>query len=119
MYSADFEAEVILLSPEEGGLREPRQGIRPDLHYDGADEVEGLWIIHPIFLDEVGRELPEYAKIPQLAKAHFYILNRGLCNTVHKQRLKEGTRFQLQEGHRIIAQGIVTEILGLHEELRV
>lgn len=116
MRCPDFEADVRLLLPEEGGLPKMFQGMRPDFHYDGADAAEGLWMIRPIFIDEVGEDIPDRQQIPQRAMAHFYIINQELRKTVHRQRLREGTRFQLQYGRRVIAQGRVTKLLRLHHD---
>ena len=102
----DFEAEVRFLTQEEGGRTgewgPPRQGYRCDIHWDD-DPSDLLWMIWPMFLDEHGQELPKGAEIPQLSRAHFYIINAELRDTVHQAWLRVGVGFHLCEGARRVA----------------
>ena len=115
----DFEAEVRFLTPEEGGRTgrygPPRQGYRPDIHYDD-DPTDGIWTVWPRFLDESGQELPKDTPIPQTSRAHFYIINDELRRTVHRERLREGVRFHICEGAHRVAACRVTKIVSLHED---
>jgi translation elongation factor EF-Tu-like GTPase len=112
----DFEAEVRFLTADEGGRQSlAMQGYSPDIHYDD-DEAEGLWMVWPRFIDDSGQELPKGTVIPQVARAHFYIINDRLRRTVHRQRLREGVRFHICEGQRRVATCRVTKILSLHED---
>jgi hypothetical protein len=116
----DFEAEVRFLSPEDGGRTgrygPVRQGYRCDVHWDD-DPSDLLWMIWPRFLDETGHELPKGTPVPRLSRAHFYIINDELRRTVHRQCIREGTRFHLSEGHHRVAACFVTKILSLHDDL--
>jgi translation elongation factor EF-Tu-like GTPase len=116
----DFEAEVVFLSPEEGGRSGqyglPRQGYRPDIQYDD-DPRHQVWMVWPRFLDECGQELPQHTPIPRFSKANFYIADDELRRTVHRNRLREGSRFHICEGSRRVAACRVTKIVSLHEEI--
>lgn len=109
----DFEAEVRFLTPEEGGRTgqwgPPRQGYRCDIHWDD-DPSDLLWMIWPMFLDEHGQELPKGAEVPQVSRAHFYIINAELRDTVHQAWLRVGAGFHLCEGARRVATCRVTTI---------
>ncbi len=115
----DFEAEVRFLTPEEGGRTgcngPVRQGYRCDIHMDD-DPTDLLWMIWPLFLDENGQELPKGTPIPQVSRAHFYIINDELRHTIHRQWLRVGTGFHLSEGAHRVAACRVTKILSLHED---
>jgi hypothetical protein len=91
------------------------QGYRPDLYYDD-DQTDELCMIWSRFLDASGHELPDGALIPQVARAHFYIVNDDLKRTVHRKRLREGVRLHLCEGSNRVASGRVNKILSLHED---
>jgi translation elongation factor EF-Tu-like GTPase len=113
----DFEAEVRFLTVEEGGRKTAAsQGYRPDIHVDD-DHSDLLWMIWPRFLDENGAELPDGTEVPQVCRAHFYIVNPELRRTVHRQWLRDGARFHLSEGQRRTAACRVTKILSLNEDM--
>ena len=115
--SADFQAEVRFLTPEEGGRSGqsglPRQGYRCDIHWDD-DPSDLLWMIWPMFLDEHGQELQQGAEIPLVSRAHFYIIRAELRDTVHRYWLRVGTGFHLCEGIRRVAACRVTSIFSPH-----
>jgi len=109
----EFEAEVRFLSPDEGGRRSPAvQGYRPDVHWDD-DPSETLWMIHPRFLASSGEELPDGTEIPQLCKAHFYLISTHVRHLLHQQWLHERARFQISEGRHCVAAGVVTKVSSL------
>ena len=111
----DFEADVRFLTVDEGGRQSaPYQGYRADIHYDG-DDADGVWMVWPRFIDDSGQELPDGTVIPQVSRAHFYIVNGELRRTVHRKRLREGVCFHICEGQRRVAACLVTKILSLHE----
>jgi hypothetical protein len=104
----DFEADVRF-------LREPvRQGYRCDIHWDD-DASDLLWMIWPMFLDDYGQELPEGAVVPQVSRAHFYIINAELKDAVHRQWLREGAGFHLCEGAHKVAACRITAVFTRHE----
>ena len=109
----DFEAEARFLTREEGGRTgewgPPRQGYRCDIHWDD-DASDLLWMIWPMFLDEHRQELPKGAEVPQVSRAHFYIINAELRDTVHQAWLRIGAGFHLCEGARRVAACRVTTI---------
>ena len=80
-----------------------RQGYyRCDIHWDD-DPSDLLWMIRPMFLDEQGQELPKGTDVPQVSRAHFYIVNAELRATVHQAWLHAGAGFHLCEGARRVA----------------
>jgi hypothetical protein len=111
----DFEAEVRFLSREEGGRDAPPiQGYRPDIHYDD-DLPDQLWMVWPRFIDDEGQELPDGTIVPRLTRARFFIVNDDLRATVHRNRLREGLRFSINEGPKRVAECRVTRVLSLNE----
>ena len=115
----DFEGEVRFLTAEEGGRTgrwgPVRQGYRCDVHWDD-DSSDLLWMIWPMFLDESGQKLPKGAVVPEVSRAHFYIVSEATRATVYQQWLREGAGFHLCEGARRVAACRVIKILRLHEE---
>jgi translation elongation factor EF-Tu-like GTPase len=114
-YPADFEAELRFLTSEEGGRQGPvYQGYRPDLRYDG--DVNELWMIWPVFIDDVGAVI--VGDVPLRGKVHaqMYVVVDEMRKTIHRQRLAEGVKFFLHEGPHVVAEGVVTHIVGLHRE---
>jgi translation elongation factor EF-Tu-like GTPase len=109
--SPEFEADVRFLSRDEGGRQHPAiQGYRPDVHW-GDDSSETLWMIHPRFVNPTGEELPEGSEIPQVCKAHFYLISTHVRDQLHHQWLHEGARFRISEGRHRVAAGVVTKVL--------
>jgi translation elongation factor EF-Tu-like GTPase len=113
MRQPDFEAEIRFLSQEDGGREKlPLQGYRSDLRYKDQNE-ETAWMIWPLFLNEEGIEIPRGHPVKQQTKANMYIVSDDLRKTVHRQKIREGIRFHLVEGKKIVADGAVTQVLGL------
>ncbi len=115
----DFEARLRFLSPEEGGRKMPilaGMGYRPDLHY--LDDVTNqLWMIWPMEMTaEDGTAIPQGTPLPPVVTAQMYIINTDLRVSEHRSRLYIGTRFQVMEGPRVSAEGIVTALIGLHND---
>ena len=115
----DFNAEVCLLSPTEGGRRTPvYNGIRWDFCYvDGADEISPreLYMIWPTFWTEQGQLWPVSVALPVGVplRATFRILNSELRESLHRARLRPGLRFHCHEGPICVARGVVTQLTGL------
>ena len=110
--SPEFEADVRFLAREEGGRQDlPVQGsYRPDVHWD-ADPSDTVWMIHPRFLGTDGAELPGGTEIPQVCKAHFYLISTHVQDQLHQQWLRNGARFHISEGRHRVAAGVVTKVL--------
>ena len=113
----DFEARLRFFTKEEGGRRSPIfNGIRWDLTY--ADEPGGLYMIPPDIVDENG---DSFARETQLSvdtplAARMFIVVDEMREQVHRSRLRVGVKFFLREGARLVAEGEVTRITGLHIE---
>ena len=115
----DFEAEITILSAEEGGRRTPPfNGIRWDFLYAGDRVEDGdLHMIWPEFLDEVGDALATDLPLKGTYRARMYILLNEGRQRVHRQRISEGTAFFCMEGPRKVARGTVTKVTGLHRPI--
>lgn len=115
---SDFEARLRFLSAEEGGRQTSwvAQGYRPDFSYE--DELDAAFMIWPIFLDEHGEPLTEGTRVltDKPVNARMVIINDELRATEHRQRIKEGVKFFVREGRRIVAEGVVTRILALFDD---
>ena len=114
-FPADFEAEIVFVADDDGRARPAVQGDRPDMRYQ-TYEPDTAWMIWPRFLDGNGRELPDGARVPPVARAHMFIPNRDLRRDVHRGRIDIGTDFELVEGKRTVATGRVTAILALRKD---
>ncbi|MBL8182150.1 MAG: hypothetical protein JNL64_11145 [Blastocatellia bacterium] len=112
----DFEVQYRFYSSEEGGRQGPAlQGYRCDWQY--ADIIEErpdqVWMIWPIFLDSNGRFLPENTEVPNQGIAQMLIVDKGLKESVHKNRIRVGIRGYFVEGLKRIAEASVTRVVDL------
>src|SRR5689334_22418008 len=101
--SPEFEADIRFLSRDQGGRQHPAvQGMyRPDVHWDD-DASEILWMIHPRFLMETGEELADGTEIPQVCKAHFYLISTHVRDSLHQRWLYQGAHFHIcEKQHRL------------------
>ncbi len=114
----DFEAKVVIFTHEQGGrMAPPFNGIRWDFCYAEDDAQDGIFMIHPDFVDADGQSLPMDSPMPIGTKlvARFRICNDKMVPQ-HQSRINVGTEFYCHEGGRRVASGIVTRILDLHAE---
>ncbi len=72
-------------------------------------------MIWPLFLNDEGFEIPKGQPVKQQMKANMYIIDDNLRKTVHAYKIREGIQFYLVEGRKIVAEGTVTQVLGLLE----
>ena len=115
----DFEADVRFLTPGEGGRSGQygpvKQGYRCDIHFDD-DRSDLLWMIWPKFLNESGQEVESGTIIPQMSRAHFYIVNPTSKPLLYRRWLRENAWFHLREGGRQVAACRVTKLLNPYED---
>jgi hypothetical protein len=110
---ADFEAEITLLTPEQGGRNlPPHNYIRWDLGYTDRKPDDPIYMIWPNFLDDRGFPIPKGVPIEGRMIARMHILVKEMVG-FHRQRLLVGTEFNCHEGRRVVAKGIVTKLLAL------
>ena len=110
---ADFEAEITLLTPEQGGRTQPLYNyIRWDLGYMDKRPDDPIYMIWPNFLDEQGSPIPKGVPIEGRMIAKMHILVKEMVG-FHRQRLLVGTEFNCHEGSGVVAKGIVTKLLAL------
>ena len=111
----DFEAEIVILTRAEGGRdTPPLNGIRWDLMYEDDDEgAPCLYIIWPEFIDANGDALPRDVPLSGTLRARMHIINDEFAKSLHKNRIRVGTRFFMMEGAHKVARGTVSRITGL------
>lgn len=116
-HPADFEVEYRFLTSEEGGRLSgpPRQHYRSDWSYAGDDiQKEGIFMIHPEFLNDTGELAPKDEPVAWKGRATMWILIPEMRKEVHQKRIKEGVRGFFMEGNKVVAEALVTRIIGLH-----
>jgi translation elongation factor EF-Tu-like GTPase len=107
----DFEAEITILTENEGGRNiPPSNGIRWDFRYaeDAEDEEYTLFMIWPEFVSDDGLLIPRGVDLCGTYRARMYVVDDAMKEKIHNQRIKEGVKFYMVEGPRIVAKGIVT-----------
>ncbi|MDR3616028.1 MAG: hypothetical protein P4L53_20895 [Candidatus Obscuribacterales bacterium] len=111
----DFEVRLRFLTADEGGRKTAwvKQGYRCDFSYE--NELDAAFMIWPLFLDEHGEPLATNTTVQTMepVNAQMVIINDELRVTEHRQRIETGIKFFLREGHKIVAEGVVTRILDL------
>ncbi len=116
---ADFEVSYSFLSFEEGGRQSglPLQGYRCDWSYQGEDlEKSVVYMIWPEFEDDHGLALPAGVRVFPEGRARMRIVDGVLRRTIHRQRLRVGTKGYFVEGRRRVAEAEVIRILALNED---
>ncbi len=110
----DFAVRYRFFTAEEGGRASlPRQHLRCDFLYDGDDpQRDGIYMIHPEFLDDDGKPLPD-GPVPYEGVAHMFILNDDMREHIHRRRIALDVRGYFVEGAKRVAECEVTELLGL------
>lgn len=112
----DFEAVIRIYTAAEGGRQSPPfNGIRWDSAYADDPPAKELFMIYPDFYDDHGDSLPMDRPLPLSIDlpARMVVLNDPLRITLHRSRIREGTRFYRQEGPKRVSEGRVTRITGL------
>ncbi len=112
----DFEVHYRFFSAEEGGRQGPAfQGYRCDWKYADLEEErpDQVWKIWPIYLDNNGQLLPENTEVPNQGIAQMLIVDKGLKESVHKNRIRVGIRGYFVEGLKRIAEASVTRVVDL------
>ena len=84
--------------------------------YAGDDPVkDGIYMIHPEFLDANGNVVGEEIPLMLEDKATMWILVEEMKEKVHRSRIKLGTKGYFMEGSRKIGEVEVDSIVGLNE----
>lgn len=111
----DFIVRYRLYAPSEGGRKVTFQHLRCDFLYAGDDPArDGIYMIHPEFLDAAGEPLPKDRPVPLVGRASMWILVAEMRAFVHRARLRVGVRGHFMEGARRIGDVEVETIEGLH-----
>ncbi len=115
-FPPDFEVEYKFLTVDEAGRKTgtPFQGYRSNWLYEGDDPIaDGIYMIHPEFLDEDGKSFQKNRKVPAKGLARMVVVNPAK-RPYHQKKIKVGTRGFFVEGNRKVAMATVTKVLGLH-----
>lgn len=98
----DFEAEIYLLTTEEGGRQSGvMTGYRPDHNFEREDPNEVNGAQHE-YLDG------ETLGLGETKQAHLWLLAPDL----NEGRLYEGMEFTAKEGSRVVARGRITRLFA-------
>jgi len=114
----DFQAKIRFFPLDEGGKRSYANGIRLDFKYaEFADDKTNFYMIHPDFFDTDGNSLSteEFLSLGVWLNARMYILIPEMKEKVHRAKIREGIEFFCMDGHRKVAKGIVSKVVGLNE----
>lgn len=115
-YKPDFVVSYRLYSPSEGGRKVTYQHLRCDFMYEGDDPVkDGIFMIHPEFIDQDGCPLGEELPVPLEGKATMWVLVPEMRASIHCSRITVGTRGHFMEGPRKIGDVTVERIVALRE----
>jgi hypothetical protein len=114
-HKPDFVVAYHIYAPENGGRKVTYQHLRCDFMYEGDDPSEdGIFMIHPEFLDTNGFPLKEEHPVPLEGKASMWVLVPSM-RALHSSRIKVGVKGYFMEGSRKVGALEVTKIVGLHE----
>lgn len=112
----DFIVNYRLYTPPEGGRKVTFQYLRCDFLYDGDDpQQDGIYMIHPEFLNIDGSPLGEDLPVPLEGRASMWILNPEMRRSIHRARARVGVKGYFVEGVRKIGEVTIDEIVALHE----
>lgn len=115
-HGPDFTVKYRLYSPSEGGRKVTPQHLRCDFMYAGdVPQGDGIYMIHPEFLDSSGAPLPENVEVPSEGHATMWILFPQMRASVHRSRVKVGVCGHFMEGSRKIGDVEIVQIEGLLE----
>ncbi len=92
------------------------QHLRCDFMYDGDDaKTDGIYMIHPEFLEQNGMPLEENVPVPLEGYATMWILMPEMRQRIHRARIRVGTWGYFMEGSRKIGEVVVEAVISLHE----
>ena len=122
LYSTDpdFEAEITILTAEQGGRTNPPHNyIRWDFGYAEDNPLEPtrnlsakIYMIWPNFLGESGTPIPKGIPLSGTYQVRMHILVKEMLE-YHRGRLSVGAKFNCHEGSRIVARGTVTRLCAV------
>ncbi|MEM9717011.1 MAG: hypothetical protein AAF826_10895 [Pseudomonadota bacterium] len=110
-----FEAEVKILTPEEGGRNLPPYNyIRWDFGYADKSSTDPIYMIYPNFLGGDGQPIAKGVPLHGIFTTRMHIV--ADCSVIfHKSRISIGTEFNCHEGRHVVATGVVTRLLALKD----
>lgn len=121
LHPHDFEAVIRILTAKAGGRRTlAHNGIRWDFAYvEHGPYPPMLYMIWPEFTRPDGQPFPVETPLPvgPELSARMRIVSEEMRVEVHRKRIEPGVRFYCHEGPIRVAEGTVTRITGLFEDL--
>lgn len=115
-HQSDFLVKYRLYSPSEGGREVTFQHLRCNFLYVGDDpQTDGVFMIHPEFLNASGEPLPEGVPVPLEGTASMWVAVPEMRAKVHRARVAVGVRGHFMEGARKIGDVGITQVLALHD----
>jgi hypothetical protein len=115
-HSADFIVKYRLYATADGGRKVTFQHLRCDFMYEGDDpQTDGVWMIHPEFLDESGDPIQDSNPVALDGKASMWILFPQHRKATHSLRAKIGVRGHFMEGARKVGDVEIIEIVDLYK----
>ncbi len=109
----DFEARITRRR-DSGPIK---AGWRGDFSYPDDEGKKSSYIVLPIkVFDEAGQEYAKLADLPDTYFVRMAIINDELRKSVHRARIRVGTKFLMSDGRHVRADGVVTRITGLFDE---
>ena len=84
--------------------------------YEGDDPIkDGIFMVHPEFLDEHGSPVPEGVPVPLVGTASMWVLVPEMRASVHRARAEIGVRGYFMEGARRVGEVEIQRVVGLHD----
>lgn len=109
----DFQAEITILTPEEGGRFAPVfNGVRWDFQYEQDGDSQQHFMIWPEFVDEENEPISREFPLKGTYRARMYVVSENLRD-LHRPRVQVGTEFFCVQGPKKVARGTVTKVTGL------
>lgn len=106
----DFLVEYILYSFEDGGRKSTYQGYRCDFMYCDDNPSDGIYMIHPEFLDKDNEVIiDDKNPVNIVGRALMWIIVQEMKD-YHKKRLKVVSEGYLMEGSRIVGEVKILEL---------
>ncbi len=85
--------------------------MRSDFSYEGYENEENYFCIHPVFLNEDGAVIMDMdTEIPPTGKAQMWALMQERIDEIHRYRAKPGVVGYFMDGSKRIAKAIITEV---------
>ena len=108
----DFCVKYEFLKDETGKLiKKPFQGMRSDFSYEGYENEENYFCIHPVFVNDNGQVIKDMnEEISSIGTAQMWIFMNERIDEIHRHRAISGAVGYFMDGPKRIARAIITEV---------